>query len=380
MNDSYNDFTNQVISLSALIISIVALIMALLTYYTIDSVNTKSTLEGNVLENDSYTISLLSAIKEYIPYKSDVDIMEHIFEKQKLVLNKKIMTNIQLTDALQMMIDDYAILGWCNQNKQIYKDQSIEVVELSKKKFRKLRNYSNGTQYVLEENLKMIEYLYVQNFSREFLDNIRGDLFRNPYTRYLYFDSVGRQYFWEITNLGGVIRGCITMDDFKTMKNSHPTDHDKEKMELWLSKSLEAMNYANNMPIYNKPYTIFINNFIFRATLLQKIYLGYGDVEEAYKRNLDDWNIFIMQLNIGFNHIGKSYLLTSIFKSYYRLVLSYYAYCAVFETLPKSWISDMEVFKKQYYMPENLSPYEDLINLEPNIADFPEMQKLYSQR
>ena len=55
---SYFDSVNAIITFSigvmSLIISVVALIVALSTYFSIDSVNKISSMEGNVLCNENY--------------------------------------------------------------------------------------------------------------------------------------------------------------------------------------------------------------------------------------------------------------------------------------------------------------------------------------
>ncbi|MGN0367052.1 MAG: hypothetical protein ACI4E5_14110 [Suilimivivens sp.] len=329
------------------------------------------------MENEAYTISLVNRLKQYGEYENDADIMNSVFAEQHRIMSKRDLTNIQTTDALQMLIDDYAILGWCNQNTSSFSEMANKSLKLVEKRIEKLRDFSNGSQHVVEENCKLIEYLYSGKFSREMLDGIRGDLFKNPYTRYLYFDSIGRQYYWEIAPDLGMRYGCVTLMEFREMKEHILSDSERYKMKLWIDKSLEAMNYANNIPIYNKPYTVFINNFIFRLSLLQSIYFGIDNVEKSFQQNKDDWYSLKMQLGIEFNNMQRSYLWTSIFKSYYRLFFSYHAYCAVFSKIPESWLEEMNEFFMQYYKKDNLSPYECLINLEPSINDYEEMKRIY---
>lgn len=379
--EAHNYAINIFISITALVVSVIALIMALLTYFSIDSVNTKSTLEGNVLENEAYTISMINRIKEYAKYEDDSDIMKDVFAKQHQDLEKRSLTNIQTTDALQTLIDDYSILGWCHQGKEVFKEMAPKSIQLMEMRVNKLKDFSNGSQHIVEENRKLIEYLYTGKFLREKLDEIRGDLFKNPYTRYLYFESIGRQYFWEIAKMSqlwnGIRRGCATLEEFREMKEHVLTDSERYKMKLWIDRSLEAMNYANSIPIYNKPYTVFVNNIIFRLSLLQNIYFGIDNVDKCYQQNRDDWYTLKMQLGIDYNNINKSFMWTSFFKTYYRLFLTYHAYCAVFSVLPESWLDEMNEFLMQYNKEGNLSPYEELINLEPNIHDYEKMREIY---
>jgi len=378
INEQANDsVVNLFVGIMALVVSVIALIMALLTYFSIDSVNTKSTLDGNVLENEAYTISLVNKIKQYGGDADDANIIQSVFDEQHRIIKKRTLTNIQTTDAIQMLIDDYAILGWCNQKTTIFSENANKSLKLIEKRIEKLRDFSNGSQHVVEENYKLIKYLYSGEFSREMLDGIRGDLFKNPYTRYLYFDSIGRQYYWEIAPAIGMRYGCVTLNEFREMKEHKLSESERYKMKLWIDKSLEAMNYANSIPIYNKPYTVFINNFIFRLNILQSIYFGIDNVADSFQKNKDDWYSLIMQLGIDFNDMKQSYMWTSIFKSYYRLFFSYHAYCAVFSTIQESWLEEMNEFMEQYYKKDNLSPYERLINLEPSVRDYEEMKLIY---
>lgn len=372
---------NSFISIAAFVVSVIALILALLTYFSIDSVNTKSTLEGNVLENEAYTISIVSKFRQYKEYEDDVEIMEKVFKEQHRVLRKKEVTNIQVADALQMLIDDYAIIGNCNQRKDIFPKLAEKTLDLMEKRIVKLRDYSNGLQHVVEENRKMIRYLYSGKFSREDLDEIRGDLFLNPYTRYLYFDSVGRQYYWsilpkEVKDSG---YGLLTLEGYRRAKNHALNLSEEEKfiMKLQIDKSLEAMRCANDIPIYNKPYTVYINDFMFRLSILQSIYLGIDTVEESYQKNKCDWVNLKMQLGIDYHDMNKSFLWTAVFKSYYRMFLSYHAYCAVFYKLPVTWLKEMDEFI-QCYKEGNMSKYETLMDLTPCIRDYNDMLKIYN--
>ena len=63
--------------------------LTLLTYFSIDSVNTKSTLEGNVLENEAYTISMVNRLKQYGEYENDADIIKSVFTEQHHIMKNK---------------------------------------------------------------------------------------------------------------------------------------------------------------------------------------------------------------------------------------------------------------------------------------------------
>jgi len=176
INEQANDsVVNLFVGIMALVVSVIALIMALLTYFSIDSVNTKSTLDGNVLENEAYTISLVNKIKQYGGDADDANIIQSVFDEQHRIIKKRTLTNIQTTDAIQMLIDDYAILGWCNQKTTIFSENANKSLKLIEKRIEKLRDFSNGSQHVVEENYKLIKYLYSGEFSREMLDGINEE-------------------------------------------------------------------------------------------------------------------------------------------------------------------------------------------------------------
>ena len=374
----FNSLIDDYISLTALVVSVIALVMALLTYFSIDSVNTKSTMEGNVLENDAYSISMVSMINQYKKEENDNDILKRVFKKQHRVLRKRSLTNIEVADALQMLIDDYAIIGNCNMNSKLFSRKAKKSLRLMERRIAKLRDYSNGLQHVVEENCKMIRYLYSRNFSRSALDEIRGDLFINPYTRYLYYDSIGRQYYWEIVPRAITLfgYGFLTMEDFRQSKRIF-SDSRKYIMKLKIEKSMEAMERANSIPIYNKPYTVYINDFIFRLNMLKKIYFGEGDVEQSFLKNRDAWISFKEQAGIDFYNMNGSYLLTAIFKSYFRTFLAYHAYCAVYSKLPETWLYEMNELLYIYNLENNCAASEKLLNLEPSIKEYPEMLELF---
>lgn len=308
--------------------------------------------------------------------------MKAVFKRQHSILGKRDLTNIQVADALQMLIDDYAILGNCDQRKDTFPKLANKTLELMEKRIAKLRDYSNGLQHVVEENCKMIRYLYSAGFNRGDLDEIRGDLFINPYTRYLYFDSVGRQYYWAIlpNEVKDSSYGLLTLEGYRNAKEHalKITDEEKYRMKLWIDKSLEAMNKANDIPIYNKPYTVYVNDFIFRLSVLQSIYFGIDHVEECYQKNKDDWYTLKMQLGIDYRDMENSFLWTAVFKSYYRMFLSYHAYCAVFSKLPETWLEEMKEFRRCYNK-GNMSKEETLMDLDPSFKEYRKMLKIYKE-
>lgn len=67
--DSINAITTFTIQIVSLGLSITALVIAVVTYSSIDSVNMISTMEGNVLENENYTIAYSEIFLDYASCK-----------------------------------------------------------------------------------------------------------------------------------------------------------------------------------------------------------------------------------------------------------------------------------------------------------------------
>lgn len=93
------------ISISSLVISFIALIIALITYFSIDSVNNVTSMEGNVLENPNYTIAYSEMIKSFSNCKVKSEFEKKLLEKVCPAFNNKTLTCIQFADFIQNVID-----------------------------------------------------------------------------------------------------------------------------------------------------------------------------------------------------------------------------------------------------------------------------------
>ena len=155
-----NDLANYSVALVSLIISVIALVFALLTYYSIDSVNSISSLEGNILENEHYSISNAGIFQKYMDITNQRELCDLLFDEQKVKLKNESKTNKEFSDCIQRMIDDYCIVGSLNYDDDNYQSKLSDIWNLVDRRYKQLKNISNGMQYVIDENIRFIKYLY----------------------------------------------------------------------------------------------------------------------------------------------------------------------------------------------------------------------------
>ena len=348
---SVSDVDNFSITLISFIVAVVALLLSLLTYFSIDSVSSISTMEGNVLENEKYSISAASELKKYVKYTSQKDVCEEFFNEQ-IALAKQCHTSKQFADCLQKMVDDYCIAGSLNYNDFLYQKKFLEVWKILERKARQLNSISNGTQHIIDENIKLIRFIYKVDIAKSSIEHaetdnisiedIRGDIFKNPYTRYLYIDTVGREYVEYARNyLSTKIhpnnnRFLFQINELNAIKEmdlpNNMSNWDKVKLGVYLDKAENAYSFSLKEDLINQPYTQYIFQGLLRVAILKSIFFNRNDekVKAAYLKSIEEWNRFVIETDISFEDIDNSYLKTGYFSAYYASMFYYYNYLNYF--------------------------------------------------
>ena len=78
--DDFSDKFGVVLSVASMVVSAAALIYAMVTYYTIDRVQANSSVEGDILCNEKYSVAYPESISYFEKCTSAADFCEKLFD------------------------------------------------------------------------------------------------------------------------------------------------------------------------------------------------------------------------------------------------------------------------------------------------------------
>lgn len=296
--------------------SVVALIVALMTFSSIDSVNQITSMEGNVFENEAYAVAYSELIEEYCECKDGAAFEDAFVKKLLNQVRNQSNTCKSFADAIQNIIDqivwaEYIHFGHLKEktNKDI--DQLVNRIRKKQKKFNKL---SNGTMYLLEENIKLIELIFsyqakksknddIQE-NRNALLNIRGAMIRNPISQIIYYDYLGLHYINCVNQIVTDIleinynQFILTPEIMKRMKSIKGADMDcfSEKLRILIDCALKAFQAAKKTANDDLFWNGYIEFNLARTELYRILLLDRDDENELrtiMKRALDARNVVV---------------------------------------------------------------------------------------
>ncbi len=205
--------------------AIFALIVSILTLTSIDSVNSISRMEGNVLENDGYRTNLYRLIfdlkhererkrKEAFAKFTEDDFIRIIEKPYKC----KITSGTQLADNLQQTIDYLVLLPYFiiqsdkKEADKIQLELKIDrLVDLIETKVKKFEHINAGSNILIVESFNLIQATIYQQFRERLPENrirhmvlmpaIRGTMLKNPISKVVYHDYLGLFYMTKAKNI-----------------------------------------------------------------------------------------------------------------------------------------------------------------------------------
>ncbi|MEZ9537763.1 hypothetical protein AB4160_06155 [Shewanella sp. 10N.286.51.B8] len=199
------DLLSFTISTVGLCIALLALFIAVRTYTSIDSVNTISKMEGNILDNENYVTSLPELVNRY---KSEDEKLldKELFESIEYKLKKESHTAVLFADTLQYMIDLIvlfpAVFNASEIDKKQYKNRMANILHNVDKQRDILQSISKGNSIQITESIKLLKavisyqsFVADGNFNiHSDLLHVRGPILRNPVTRTIYHNYLGLYY------------------------------------------------------------------------------------------------------------------------------------------------------------------------------------------
>lgn len=272
------------ISIVTMAISIVALIISLITFLSIDSVNSVTSMEGNVLENPNYTMAFSDLIKKYQNCYNEKEFEEEIFRNISTLLKEKNKTCKEFTDCVQVVIDHLLWFAYIDIQEESCQKKIQKLINELYKTFTKLNAWSNGKQYLLDENLKLITYVLIYQASRKNLEyiiekgelnNIRGKILSNPVSMTIYYDYLGLEYRSKAVNCIKEI--CSIEDDeylinnMIIIQNKKFSDEQLNKITFYLNKSIDYLYKAEIIAKDDLLWEGYIKFNIARVILLKSL-------------------------------------------------------------------------------------------------------------
>jgi len=280
-------FTISVVSFS---IALLALYISAKTYASIDSVNNISKMEGNILDNQKYVISVPELILEFRqPDEDKLD--EAIFKSIEIKLQTKSKTAVQFADTLQYMIDLIVIFPSVfnakDINKNKYKKRMDSILKNIDKQRNIFKNISKGNSIQIDETIKLFKgvisyqaFVSENNFNVDSaLLHVRGPILNNPVTKTIYHNYLGLYYNKKAMHLikqdlGMKEQDILSIYGLKEFKNKYKNFKPNIREKIIIH--LESANYQFNKALlvsvddimwlgfinYNKARTLYFLSII----------------------------------------------------------------------------------------------------------------------
>lgn len=259
--NSYFDSLNTILTFSigilSLIISAVALFVALVTYSSIDSVNVISSMEGNVLCNENYNAEYSFLVGKYKDCRTQEQLEQAMFDNLYHNLRKHSKTCMQFTDCLQDILDHILWYAYIDMKSDAYQQHIGKMIKIIDKRYENFNAISNGNQYLLKEHIKLIKNVLnyqsvvhkggAISHNKEML-NIRGRMLQNSVSKTIYYDYLGLEYHKKALSL---LRKLIGFEQEEFLQRNMEQIRDfsysaeqRRELYLYLDKAREAFEQA----------------------------------------------------------------------------------------------------------------------------------------
>ncbi|SHG03990.1 hypothetical protein [Ornithinibacillus halophilus] len=201
--DTAKDRVDFIVTITSLIISLLAFIVAMNTYVSIDNVNRVTQLNGNILEDENYKTSLPAIFYDYGQGDSTKS-KDEIFDKLELKFIKESKTAINfannLQDFIEVLVIFPALFSNHESNETIRRmDRLITTIEEKRDNFLSI---GTGNLRLIEETVKLIKgvtdyqkLISKQDFNVESdLIKVRGTMLKNSVSQTVYYNYLGLFY------------------------------------------------------------------------------------------------------------------------------------------------------------------------------------------
>lgn len=193
-------WAENTILITSFVISFVAFVFSMITYFSIDAVNSVTAMDGNVLENEDYAIAYEEMIDNFMDEADQKAFSEKLFKIVRCPRRTK--SCIVFADHLQNILDHIILFAYVDLTDNEIRKECDKLIKIIQEEANYYKKLSNGIKYQLDENIKLIAYIMDYQKARskkhdwEFskLENIRGNMLKNPISKILYYDYLGLDY------------------------------------------------------------------------------------------------------------------------------------------------------------------------------------------
>ncbi|MBR0093354.1 MAG: hypothetical protein IJP92_16830 [Lachnospiraceae bacterium] len=277
------------IAVFSLVISLLALIYAMITYYSIDKVQSVNSMEGNILKDEHYCIANKQIIEAYEEQKDAESFCKALL---KTLDYKKAKTCNELARELQEIMDNLIWFAYIDHKEQGTKKTLDGFLLRIDSDVNRFGNMNNGLEYLLKEYRKLIDAVFhYQQVKRENenvklvqLENIRGKMFENKVTRTVYHNYLGLEYRSKAEALMSQVVSCSeNSGGFFETKNlevrkkgfADPEKREQRKQaEVLLSRAEESFLTAYELSKDDLLWNVYIEYNIARTLTMQYIVRG----------------------------------------------------------------------------------------------------------
>lgn len=252
------DITAFTVAVLSGVISLVALFIALQTYISIDSVNSITKMEGNILDNEYYVTSIPEFIETY-PQITVPALRDAVLSELKLKLKLHSATAVDFADTMQSMIDVLVLFPAMELNQ----DSSSAIQSLIsqiKAKTADFQAVSRGNSIQIQQAVKLFEAVceyqrLTANASSQPIDKaivnngllkVRGPVLRNPVSATVYYNYLGLYYRkCAVALLGGNDSGALSLlKAWRGAALNRLSPENVERLQRYLSLSETALERA----------------------------------------------------------------------------------------------------------------------------------------
>ena len=338
-----------IVSVISLLIAFLAFSISVKTYTSIDSVNSMTMMDGNVMENENYKTNIVLLLREFEEPVSDDSAAKRfrLFakdEKESMKSVKRYMSRVQslvegdftsgvrFADNIQKLMDYIVVLPYFTNSadKDIRKFAQERAGQLNARLKAEVESYANlseGSTVLLQENVRLLDEILKLQTKRtdgEKIDKVRitgvrGSMMRNPVSRTLYYDYAGLYYYNMALETMAESLGSTRKDMFTVAMiglASTPcnlSDVAKHKTLMYLDLALSEFDKAIDVIGDDLMWKSMIYYNIARATFYKMTVSGVASPD--WERYIDDAIRFRTDLNyIIADAVNSDTYLVSAFK------------------------------------------------------------------
>ena len=293
------------VSITSISIAFIALIVALSTYFSIDSVNNLTKMEGNVLENEDYTISIAEIVNKY-DQKTAEEAADAVFTDLETKFSKKNSnTAVKVAKNLQSFIDVIIIFPSLFDTKNRYHEKNMErmkrLLDQMDNRIDNLLSVSVGNLTLIEETQKLIKAIvYYQKFAKTKdlkpaadLLEVKGSIVKNSVTRTVYYNYLGlfclKKVFSELQyelDLEDYNLNEISTIEIIVGKRNELNDRSIELLSIYLAEAEESFKQALKNSNNDFIWQAFVTYNQARVLFWKQLLLNSDD-EKAWVTSMD---------------------------------------------------------------------------------------------